>query len=177
MSNKQKKSGITLIQRPEFFLVVITAFLWLAFLAKIAMQQDAITTPDTSRNKPAGSAQQKTTDPNIRNTGEKNKTQTSLTTGRQPAGAGRNRNRLNKPNDAYIEAIRESLDKAKPTQNRIIRGATNPVMIDKISPDTGNKPTLQIEQLINDKNQLDNLNADYRKALGEKSNRQNTSRK
>lgn len=91
------------------------------------------------------------------------------TTNLQPA-ISRSRNRENsrplneKEKQQYIEALRESFEKVKPTKNNtIIRG--------EILPATNNyiNNSSNIQMLVNDKLELESLNTEYKRALKSRS--------
>ncbi len=167
MTKQQNKTGKMQFLRPEFFLVLITALLWLAFLAKIVFHRHGATQADARSGETTESIQKKTAKNRSEHVVQTTGVQTGSNNPQAPSRA-RSRNRNNKAedaNDAYIEAIRESLDKSKPPENRIIRAATRPVIIEKLSPESSNEQTQQIKQFISDPKNLDSLNVDFLKAV------------
>ncbi len=148
MRNNSKKTTIKFYLRPEFFLIILTAFLWLAFLLKVliydkeetikipkVVTHDKVTKTYNGRFKIKNHAKQEKNQ--FTNKEEKNQEQTP------------------------IEDLQESLDKVKPAGNLIIRGEQSMTLIQKKSGRNAMPPT----ELIINKGNLKKLNADYMKAL------------
>lgn len=163
MSDQQNysKPKPKLYKRPEFIFLLLTALLWIAFLLKVfhksevgtrAKSEIRVTTNEegTLSTKPSSTL--------------KTNTQEAFT---PQVSQARSRNRLSieqlnaKKEQQYIEAIRESFEKIKPSNhNQIIRGEFQPVTKDSVD-----EPETNIQNLVNDRFEMESLNAEYKRAL------------
>lgn len=151
------KHGRKLYKRPEFILLLLTGLLWIAFLFKVLFFPDTQLEPVSSIAPQENPASTTKTSPE-----EAIKLQSTQ---------ARSRNKLSteqisaREEQEYIEALRESFDQVKPGKNnQIIRGefiSVTELPSQKIQKDEHK----QIQILVDDKFEMDSLNAEYRRAL------------
>lgn len=147
MGDNDKKPAIKFYLRPEFFLIVLTAFLWFAFLAKVITQDKIPGTLKMNSNKISKRIPDKTY---------------TIKSHNKPGTPNRKqliKDKETNQEETAIDALRESLEKVKPADNLIIRGKTM-TLIQR----NGRNAMPAAELIINQEN-LKSLNNDYRKAL------------
>ncbi len=141
MSGKKRKKHD--YQRPEFYLIALTILLWIAFLFKVFKQNTPPELPENNQEiklytKPPESFKLKK---------------------QHNAASKQSEEKQSKTNKVAIEALREALEKIKPTKNVIMRGQTL-TLIQAIEPNKKANTGLIINQ-----EKLEKINADYINAL------------
>ena len=152
MSNKKTPRN-KYYKRPEFYLIVLTTLLWLAFLYKVIIHEKhnhVVEAPIDLKKKPKTSLEK--TPNKLLKIQSRDKANKSPPLGIDKKTEGNQE-------QTVLEALNESLDKTKPADNHIIRGETL-TLIHK----SGRNANAVTELVIDNKN-LKRLNDEYMKAL------------
>ncbi len=144
----KRKNKIRKYQRPEFILLFLTGFLWLAFLFKVFFT--------TKVNESAENIDLTTS----------TKTSNNVSSQKAISTPAKSRNRESTQsikNQDVVKAVRESFEKVNPRKNdQIIRGEISKIITSNPSSEA---VSAEIINMLDDSFELKSLNEDYQQAL------------